>query len=95
MSGAPRVTRVGELLRETARAHHHATGGPDPEWPRWYATFLAGRLDEHLGSSPTIEQVEEWLRIGERRLREEHPEGADWVPVYAGVLVQLGGESGT
>ena len=50
MSNIARRESIATLLREAGGAHHHAfahTNGEDPDWPRWYAEYLAtplGRL---------------------------------------------------
>lgn len=56
--------RLAELLMETGRQHHSAfsdSDGDDPEWPLWYAEYLAGRIDEHMNATPTRSQIVQWL----------------------------------
>jgi NAD(P)H-hydrate epimerase len=55
---------VEELLRETAAAHHEAflaTDGADPEWPLWYATYLAERLPAVSSFMGTRSDLVYWL----------------------------------
>ena len=43
---------VSDLLRAAGNAHHRAfldTDGDDPDWPTWYASFLARPLGLLLG----------------------------------------------
>jgi NAD(P)H-hydrate epimerase len=69
------TSRLAKLLREVADAHHDAfiaTGGEDPEWPRWYAARVMPHLagTEFLPSVPadslpwlTVEQMAEADRL--------------------------------
>ncbi len=88
MPGTARLKAVADLLTAAWHAHHDATGGPDPEWPRWYADFLDGELDPYVGYTPDAETIEEWLTIADRRFRTE-PLGSEWAPAYAGVILEL------
>lgn len=88
MAGTERMTALADLLMAAWHAHHDATGGPDPEWPRWYAGFLDGELDPYVGFNPDVETIEEWLTIADRRFREEKA-ALEWAPAYAGVILEL------
>ncbi|HKE90381.1 MAG TPA: hypothetical protein VKB45_08595 [Gemmatimonadales bacterium] len=79
------------LLREAGMAHHRAfatTNGADPEWPTWYAAFLAPRLRAILGWSVAVaelaERLQQWhhahMQSGSRE---------EWAEFYARSLVTL------
>lgn len=76
---------VGELVA-TARAHHEATGGENPQWARWYAEHLIEDLNSSLGSEMDVEELEEWLIDADRRYRGE-PQTRSWPKAYAGWLL--------
>ncbi len=86
-----RVTRVRELLRRAGELHHDVYAkldGDDPDWPIWYAEWLAtlSDLPEVLGAKPTrSELVYHLVRLG-----KEHAERASdepWQDYYARELV--------
>ena len=57
-------TAIERLLLQTAVAHHDAfreTDGADPEWPLWYATYLAERLPEVSRFMGTRSELVYWL----------------------------------
>ncbi len=41
------------VLVETARAHHAATGGPSPEWAKWYAERALDEVNRIVGAEMT------------------------------------------
>ena len=46
------IEQLAALFREAGAAHSRAfaaTHGEDPEWPSWYAEYLAPRLQQALG----------------------------------------------
>jgi hypothetical protein len=52
-----RDRRVAELLHEAAETHHtvyRITGGDDPDWASWYASWLLdlSELPDVLGARP-------------------------------------------
>jgi hypothetical protein len=54
------MPRLADLLRETGAAHHKtfaATNGDDPEWPAWYARYLAPRLEQLLRQEVRIDRL--------------------------------------
>lgn len=80
------IDEVAALLRGTAQAHHEAfaaTDGADPEWPLWYAEYLAPRLGELFGSEITRSQLVHSLLSA-----EETAGGSDWAESYASVLLE-------
>lgn len=76
---------VEALLEETAAAHHAAfidTDGFDPEWPLWYATYLADRLPAVATFMGSRSELVYWLV----RLDEEHraaDSSVPWARYYA------------
>ncbi len=59
--------RVAAVLREAADLHHRVyrrTDGGDPDWPSWYAQWLAelSELPELLGRRPTRSELT-WLLV--------------------------------
>ena len=59
---------VGHLVA-TAKAHHAATGGVNPQWAKWYAEHLVDDLNEALGSNMEVGELESWLIEADRRYR--------------------------
>jgi NAD(P)H-hydrate epimerase len=79
------------LLREAGRAHHQAfaaTDGADPEWPTWYAEFLAPRLRVLLGQSLPVSDLAQRLRQW-HTAHERSGSGEEWPEFYARSLVTL------
>jgi hypothetical protein len=70
------------LLAGTARAHHDATGGSNDSWAQWYAEHLAGKIDDFVGFSPSVETIGEWLVAADDKQRAEDPDG-HWPSAYA------------
>lgn len=77
-----RLRELARLLAATARAHHQATGGPNPGWARWYAEHLEGKVEPVLGFSPGVAALEEWLTHADEAHRAEAPEER-WPAYYA------------
>lgn len=90
---------LARLLREAAGAHRRAFAdveGRDPEWPAWYAAWLAPRLG---GATGTVQldprQLPADLHAAEVDHRHRAP-GVDWAEFYAEWLIdKYGGSSGT
>ncbi len=71
------IEQLAALFREAGAAHEKAfaaTRGQDPEWPSWYARYLAPRLDQALGGrvdqaalAADLLQVDSDYRAGEGR----------------------------
>jgi hypothetical protein len=60
------VAALSGALEEAAQAHHDAfaaTGGEDPDWPKWYAAWLETPLRERLGMDTSVEGLAAWLAI--------------------------------
>lgn len=72
---------VGHLVA-TAKAHHAATGGVNPNWARWYAAHLVDDLNLALGADMSVGQLEEWLIAADARYRDGSQE-LSWPKAYA------------
>lgn len=77
-----RVRRLARLLGAAGRAHHAEVGGPNSNWPSWYAARVHPDIAEHVGFEPTIDQVAEWLSEADERHRAEAPD-EPWPQFYA------------
>lgn len=82
---------IEQLLSDAAAAHHEAfreTDGVDPEWPLWYATYLAERLSEVSSFMGTRSELVFWLV----RLADEYhatDSSIPWARFYALRLAAL------
>ena len=82
---------IEQLLTETAAAHHeafHDSDGVDPEWPLWYATYLAERLPAVSNFMGTRSELVFWLV----RLADEYQatdSSIPWARFYAVRLAAL------
>ena len=87
------VTLVGHLVG-TARAHHNATGGDNPDWAHWYARRMLDDVNETLGSAMDAEHLAHWLIAADRRYRsDDQDEG--WPKAYARWLIEDFGTTST
>ena len=80
---------ITDLLREAAEAHHEAhaaTDGEDPEWPLWYAEYLADTLPALLEAKLTRSDIVYLLVLLDRKQALEAP-GANWPRYYAAELL--------
>ena len=74
---------LAHLFRSAGQAHHQAfaaVNGDDPEWPEWYAQYLAGPLSQLLGTQIESAQLAATLRDLDAEMRRVAP-SADW-PLY-------------
>lgn len=76
---------VGLLVR-TAKAHHAATGGPNPDWASWYAEHAVDRVNELLDHEMSVAELAAWLHEADTRYRAEEPEES-WPKAYASWLL--------
>jgi len=76
---------VGQLVA-TAKGHHAATGGTNPQWARWYSEHLVSGLNETLGSDIDVDELEAWLIDADVRYRSEE-QTSSWPKAYAGWLM--------
>lgn len=75
--------QIAALLRDAKAAHGRAfasTHGEDPDWPRWYAVYLAAPLGALLGRTLDVEVLAAELAALDADQRQNAPD-ADW-PVY-------------
>lgn len=80
-----RADEVAALLRSAGHAHHQAfieTDGDDPEWPLWYAGYLAEPLNAFLGTAFTQSEIVFHLLTAVRRHEAEEPD-VPWAASYA------------
>lgn len=70
------------LFIETARAHHQATGGVNPQWAEWYAHRMIDSLREITGSGITEVELRDWLIAADVRYNTE-PQSQGWPKAYA------------
>ena len=79
------------LLVGTAKAHHEATGGANPEWALWYAERIADEANRLLGSDRTTEDWAHWLVDADERYRSAQQE-LSWPRAYATwAITEFGG----
>jgi len=77
---------VGHLV-DTARSHHAATGGANPDWAEWYAEHLIDNLNETLGTEMTVGSLAEWLEEADRRYNGSDQD-VSWPKAYATWLLE-------
>ncbi len=86
MADAQEIRELGRLIRAAGRAHHEAIGGPNPGWPEWYARQLVGAIDDHVGFSPSVDEIAEWLKAADESHRANAPDD-HWPTYYAGFIL--------
>jgi hypothetical protein len=77
--------QLAALFRETGSAHHQAfaaTNGVDPDWPIWYADYLAPRLERVVGRAIETATLAADLRAVDAEHRHVAP-GEPWSDYYA------------
>lgn len=84
-SSEARSVLVDHLVT-TARAHHAATGGVNPQWAEWYAEHLVEDVNEVLNAEMSVDDLAAWLSEADRRYQEESPE-MSWPKAYASWLL--------
>ncbi len=77
---------VGQLI-ETARAHHEATGGVNPQWAQWYAARLIEPMRDLVAEEMDVDGLAAWLEEADKRYKAEAPE-VSWPKAYAGWLLE-------
>ncbi len=73
-------------LVSTAKAHHVATGGVNPQWAEWYAEHLITDVNRLLDVDMSVDELAEWLIGADQRYREESP-GLSWPKAYSSWLL--------
>ena len=76
---------VGSFVA-TARAHHEATGGVNPQWADWYANKLVDDVNEVVDAEMSSAGLSEWLVEADSRYRSED-QGVSWPKAYASWLL--------
>lgn len=84
---ADETTELMGVLVQTSRAHHAATGGPNPRWAEWYANHAIQEVNRLLGSEMTVGDLEAWLFGADRRYTSEQPDQS-WPRAYATWLLE-------
>ena len=77
---------IAGYMITTAKAHHEATGGVNPQWATWYAERLVDDRNEALGTNMDVDELTEWLGDADHRYRAE-PQDESWPKLYARWLV--------
>ncbi|HEX2249014.1 MAG TPA: hypothetical protein VHH32_01620 [Gemmatimonadales bacterium] len=88
-----RQQELANLLRAAGHAHHQAfiaVNGDDPEWPEWYARYLAAPLAHILGTPLRTAQLAATLRDLDDEMRRVAP-SAEWTLYYAVRLLEIAG----
>lgn len=84
------VSDLAHLLEETGQAHHAAfaeTDGEDPDWPQWYASYLADRLPGVLGKRLQEDEIAALLVAADQAHRAAQAE-VSWPIFYARRLAE-------
>lgn len=85
-----KIQTLVDLFVETGHAHHQAfieTDGADPEWPIWYAGYLADKLPPLLKASLTKSELVYLMVYLNTRQSAEAP-GSKWPYYYARYFAQ-------
>ncbi len=83
------LSDVATLLRQAGAAHHQAflaVNGADPDWPQWYAAYLAAPLGRRLGVGLDQAALAGALAELDRRHRATAP-GESWPEFYGERLI--------
>lgn len=80
------VELVGHLVA-TARAHHSATGGDNPDWAHWYAERMLDDVNATLATSVEFHALAHWLLDADRRYRSDDQEEG-WPKAYARWMIE-------
>ncbi len=87
MADSSQLIDLAGHLVDTARAHHAATGGVNPEWATWYSARLVDAVNEALGSQLDQGELHDWLVAADLRYRsDDQDEG--WPKAYARWLIE-------
>jgi hypothetical protein len=86
MTDEERLEGLKELLKETARAHHAATGGVNARWALWYAQHMDDRIGDYISPPPVVDAVEQWLITADELYRSEDRD-VSWPRFYAGYML--------
>ncbi len=84
------LSTLAALFHEAGSAHHRAfaaVNGADPEWPAWYADYLAPRLGALLRVDLAPGVLAGDLAALDAAQRAQAP-GTDWARYYAAWFLQ-------
>jgi hypothetical protein len=73
MNAASTAARLAQRFRDAGAAHHRAfaaTDGEDPEWPSWYAAYLAPWFPDLVGEPLSVDRLAADLVIVDREYRD-------------------------
>lgn len=90
MQGMIDAATLATLFRETGRAHHRAfasVNGADPDWPAWYAEYLAPRLERLFSAQFPVPDLAAELAALDADQRARAP-GTDWAVYYANAFLR-------
>ena len=85
MTRNEKLLALTQLFRDAGAAHHRAflaTNGDDPQWPQWYAAWLAVRMEALLGRAFDVPQLAQQLEALEKQRQSSKP-APDWPFFYA------------
>ncbi len=85
MSDPQLQTRISELFRNTAAAHHQAfaaTDGEDPDWPIWYAEQIKEPMEALVGKEFYLSRLIYCLMDADYEHQARRPD-RDWADDYA------------
>ncbi len=86
MTDSEALSELVGYLVSTAKAHHEATGGVNPQWAEWYAEHLINDVNSVLDADMHIDELAQWLIRADRRYHESSPE-LSWPKAYASWLL--------
>jgi hypothetical protein len=92
MDESPQHRDLRHLMGAAGRAHHAVYGGPNGQWPRWYAEWMYGELLRILDSKPSVDTVQAWLITADERQRSGEFEGS-WPSNYADWFIEWDAEA--
>jgi hypothetical protein len=81
---------LAELLTAAGRAHHEAfsdADGFDPEWPLWYAEFLAPRIEDGFDTVLTRSELV-YLLVASARAHDADDTDRPWADFYAEFITE-------
>lgn len=90
MSSDTLVAKVLALLEKAADAYekdHPNSDVHEPEWPKWYASFLREELAALLHADFTESELIYFLVLADRKQSLEAP-GAHWPKYFARLFVE-------
>jgi len=83
--------RLAALLRDAGRAHHQAfidVNGEDPDWPAWYARYLAPELGAMMGRIVDVGALT--VQLAQLEAARQRDGSKDWPRYYAARIAGVG-----